>query len=166
MKLSGVNIGFGITGSFCTFEKVKEKMIALLDEGANIIPIFSINAQTIDTRFGTAKMHMEDVERITGNQIVKTIDKAEPLGPKSLIDIMIIAPCTGNTLAKLCNGITDTPVLMAAKGHMRNEKPIVISVATNDALGLNLKNIGTLIATKNMYFVHSVRMITKRNQGL
>ncbi len=153
MKLSGKNIGLGITGSFCTFEKIKTELTSLIAEGANVIPILSYNAATIDTRFGYAKDFMQYIESITGNSIVNSIDLAEPLGPKNFMDIMIIAPCTGNTLAKLCNGITDTPVLMAAKGHMRNEKPIVISVSTNDALGLNLKNIGTLISTKNMYFV-------------
>ena len=153
MQLSGVNIGFAITGSFCTFDKVKEEIVNLVKEGANVIPIFSFNAMSIDTRFGKALEFMREVAKITSNEPVISIETAEPLGPKGLIDILIIAPCTGNTIAKLSNGITDTPVLMAAKAHMRNNKPLVISISTNDALGLNLKNIGTMLSTKGVYFV-------------
>lgn len=153
MQLSGVNIGFAITGSFCTFDKVKEEIVNLVKEGANVIPIFSFNAMSIDTRFGKALEFMSEVAKITSNEPVISIETAEPLGPKGLIDILIIAPCTGNTIAKLSNGITDTPVLMAAKAHMRNNKPLVISISTNDALGLNLKNIGTMLSTKGVYFV-------------
>ncbi|MFA9378409.1 MAG: dipicolinate synthase subunit B [Lachnotalea sp.] len=153
MQLSGVNIGFAITGSFCTFDKVKKEIVNLVNEGANVIPIFSYNAMTIDTRFGKAFEFVSEVAKITSNEPIVSIETAEPLGPKGLIDILIIAPCTGNTVAKLSNGITDTPVLMAAKAHMRNNKPLVISIATNDALGLNLKNIGTMISTKGVYFV-------------
>lgn len=153
MQLSGVNIGFAITGSFCTFDKVKEEIIHLVKEGANVIPIFSYNAMSIDSRFGKASDFVSEVTRITSHEPVTSIETAEPLGPKGMIDILIIAPCTGNTVAKLSNGITDTPVLMAAKAHMRNNKPLVISISTNDALGLNLKNIGTLLSTKGVYFV-------------
>lgn len=153
MQLSKINIGFAITGSFCTFDKIKKELLNLVDLGANVIPIFSYNAATIDSRFGVAKEFVEEVEKITGNIAILTIEKAEPLGPKGLIDILIIAPCTGNTIAKLSNSITDTPVLMAAKAHLRNNKPLVISISTNDALGLNLKNIGTLLSSKGVYFV-------------
>ncbi len=153
MSLEGINIGFAVTGSFCTFDKVKKELKNLQKEKANIIPIFSYHAQNINTRFGNAEEFMKDIEGITGNKIIKTIEEAEPLGPKGLMDILIIAPCTGNTLAKLTNGITDTPVLMAAKGHIRNKRPLVISLATNDALGLNFKNIGLLMSTKGIYFV-------------
>lgn len=153
MQLSGVNIGFAITGSFCTFDKVKEEIVNLVNEKANVIPIFSFNAMTIDSRFGKASEFVSEVTEITSNKPIISIETAEPLGPKGLIDILIIAPCTGNTIAKLSNGITDTPVLMAAKAHMRNNKPLVISISTNDALGLNLKNIGTMLSTKGVYLV-------------
>jgi dipicolinate synthase subunit B len=153
MQLSGVNIGFAITGSFCTFENVKKEVINLVNEGANVIPIFSYNAMSIDTRFGRAFDFVSEIQKITSNEPVTSIEAAEPLGPKGMIDIMIIAPCTGNTIAKLSNAITDTPVLMAAKAHMRNNKPLVISISTNDALGLNLKNIGTMLTAKGVYFV-------------
>ncbi len=153
MKLSGKNIGVALTGSFCTFEKVIQQIQNLVNEQANVLPIFSFNAQTIDSRFGKAADFIEQITTITGNKPVLTISEAEPLGPKGMIDILIIAPCTGNTLAKLCNGITDTPVLMAAKGHLRNQKPLAISLATNDALGINFKNVGSMLNCKNVYFV-------------
>ncbi|MDO5573822.1 MAG: dipicolinate synthase subunit B [bacterium] len=153
MQLDGVNIGVAITGSFCTFDKIKIEIINLVEKGANVLPIFSFNAATINTRFGNASEFVKEIEKITQNTAVRTIEDAEPLGPKGLVDIMIVAPCSGNTLAKLSNGITDTPVLMAAKAHIRNNKPLVIAVSTNDALGLNLQNIGTLLNTKGIYFV-------------
>ncbi|ABX41626.1 dipicolinate synthase subunit B [Lachnoclostridium phytofermentans] len=153
MKLSGKNVGVALTGSFCTFAKTIQEIQNIVNEQANVIPIFSFNAQTIDSRFGKAADFMEQITKITGNKPVLTIAGAEPLGPKGMIDIMIIAPCTGNTLAKFCNGITDTPVLMAAKGHLRNQKPLVISLATNDALGINFKNVGYMLNCKNVYFV-------------
>lgn len=153
MNLSGLNIGVALTGSFCTFANVIKQIENLVNEQANVIPIFSFNAQTINTRFGKAADFIERIETITGNKSIRTIEDAEPLGPHNKMDILVIAPCTGNTLAKLANGITDTPVIMAAKGHLRNLKPLVISLATNDALGLNFKNIGTLLSTKNVYFV-------------
>lgn len=153
MNLSGLNIGVALTGSFCTFANVIKQIENLVNEHANVIPIFSFNAQTINTRFGNAADFIERIETITGNKSIRTIEDAEPLGPHNKMDILVIAPCTGNTLAKLANGITDTPVIMAAKGHLRNLKPLVISLATNDALGLNFKNIGTLLSTKNVYFV-------------
>ena len=118
-----------------------------------MLPIFSFNAASVNTRFGNAAEFVAEIEEITHHTAIKTIEDAEPIGPKNLVDIMIIAPCSGNTLAKLSNGITDTPVLMAAKAHIRNNKPLVIAVSTNDALGLNLKNIGTLLNTKGIYFV-------------
>ncbi|MBE5964348.1 MAG: dipicolinate synthase subunit B [Lachnospira sp.] len=153
MKLEGKNVGFAITGSFCTFAQIKEEIKKLVEEKANVIPIFSYNAQSTDTRFCNAKEYVKEIEEITGNKAILTIADAEPIGPKNLTDIMIIAPCTGNTLAKLYHGITDTPVLMAAKSHSRNKKPLVISVSTNDALGMNFKNIGGLMAVKEIYFV-------------
>ena len=127
MKLAHINIGYAFTGSFCTFRESINQLKLLKEEGANIIPIFSVNAATINTRFGKADDFKREVEEICGRPIVLSIAEAEPLGPKGMIDILVIAPCTGNTMAKLCNGITDTAVLMAAKAHLRNNKPLVIS---------------------------------------
>lgn len=153
MDLSSYTIGYGITGSFCTFEKTKIAVGELVKLGAAVVPIFSYNVQRMDTRFGGAKEFMEAVEEITGKRGIKTIQEAEPIGPKANLDVMVIAPCTGNTMAKLWNGITDSPVLMASKAHLRNQKPLVISISTNDAMGMNFKNIGNLMNTKNIYFV-------------
>lgn len=153
MDLSSYTIGYGITGSFCTFEKTKIAVGELVKLGAAVVPIFSYNVQRMDTRFGGAKEFMEAVEEITGNHGIKTIQEAEPIGPKANLNVMVIAPCTGNTMAKLWNGITDSPVLMASKAHLRNQKPLVISISTNDAMGMNFKNIGNLMNTKNIYFV-------------
>lgn len=153
MKLSGCNIGFAITGSFCTFDKIVSQIKILKDENANVIPIFSYNAYNLDTRFAKANEFVKQITEITGNDPINTIQKAEPIGPGKLFDIMVIAPCTGNTAAKLCSGITDTPVLMSAKAHMRNNRPVVISISTNDALGINFQNIGKLMVMKNIYFV-------------
>ena len=153
MSLHNKNIGIALTGSFCTFDKAFEEIEHLLSENATVYPILSFNSQKIDSRFGKAEDFYQRLKQMTGKEPITTIEDAEPIGPKNMFDIMAIIPCTGNTLAKLANGITDTPVLMAAKAHIRNNKPLVISVATNDALGLNLKNIGTLLNTKNIYFV-------------
>ena len=153
MDFSKYNIGFGITGSFCTFAKARKEVEHLCDMGAKVIPVFSFQAQKCDTRFGSAKEYVEGICEITGNEGIRTIPAAEPIGPNNFLDIMVIAPCTGNTAAKLCNGIIDTPVLMAAKAHMRNGKPLVIAISTNDALGANFKNIGMLMNMKQIYFV-------------
>lgn len=153
MDFSNYNIGYGITGSFCTFSKARKAVALLTEMGANVIPIFSYQTQKCDTRFGSAKEFVDGICDITGNEGIKTINQAEPIGPNNFLDIMVIAPCTGNTAAKLCNGITDTPVLMAAKAHMRNGKPLVIAISTNDALGMNFKTIGMLMNMKNIYFV-------------
>lgn len=153
MDFSNYNIGYGITGSFCTFAKARKAAQYLKELGANVVPIFSFNAQKCDTRFGSAKEFVDGICAITENEGILTIPQAEPIGPNNLLDIMVIAPCTGNTAAKLWNGIVDTPVLMAAKAHMRNGKPLVIAISTNDALGTNFKNIGSLMNMKNVYFV-------------
>lgn len=153
MDLSNINIGFGITGSFCTFAKARREITRLVEAGANVVPIFSYHAQSLDTRFGSAKEFVEGICTITGNEGILTIPQAEPIGPNRLLDLMIIAPCTGNTAAKLSFGMTDTPVLMAAKAHMRNGRPLVLAIATNDALGASFQNIGRLMNTKNIYFV-------------
>lgn len=152
-NLKGKKIGIAFTGSFCTYEKIFPQLQKLADAGADITTIFSNASQTINSRFGTAESFLERAEQITGKPPIRTIEDAEPIGPKSLLDILVIFPCTGNTAAKLANGITDTPVLMAAKAHLRNEKPLVISLSTNDALGMNMKNIGLLLNTKHIYFV-------------
>lgn len=146
-------IGFAITGSFCTYEKIKGVVRGLVEDNNRVIPIFSQAAQTINCRFGNARDFIIDIQEITGERGIFSIQEAEPIGPKAHLDVLVIAPCTGNTMAKLCAGITDSPVLMAAKAHMRNEKPVLISVSTNDALGANLKNIGELMNMKNIYFV-------------
>jgi dipicolinate synthase subunit B len=153
MSLNNKNIGIALTGSFCTFESTFKEVEHLIDENANIYPIFSFNSQSINSRYGNASDFVSKMKYMSGNDPIMTIEGAETIGPKAFLDILAIIPCTGNTLAKLANGITDTPVLMAAKAHLRNGKPLVISLATNDALGMNLKNIGTLLNTKNIYFV-------------
>ena len=153
MELMGKNVGIAFTGSFCTFDKVELEVQNMVEAGANVFPIFSKNVQSMDSRFGNTQEFIRRISLITGNEPILTIEEAEPIGPSAFLDILIIAPCTGNTLAKLANGITDTAVLMAAKAHMRNGKPLVISISTNDALGINFKNIGTLINLKNIYFV-------------
>ncbi len=153
MSIQGKNIGIAICGSFCTFDKIFIELQNIVDAGANVFVIMSVASQTIDTRFGKAKDIKNKIETIIGKKIMYKIEEAEVLGPKNMLDLLAIAPCTGNTLAKLANGITDGPVLMAAKGHLRNNKPLVIAVSTNDALGLNMKNIGTLMSAKNIYFV-------------
>jgi dipicolinate synthase subunit B len=153
MDFSNCNIGYGITGSFCTFSKAKKAVKTLVDMGANVIPIFSYQAQSCDTRFGSAKEFVDEICEITGNEGIRTMQQAEPIGPNNFLDIMVIAPCTGNSAAKMMNGITDTPVLMAAKAHMRNGKPLVIAISTNDALGINFKTIGALMNMKHIYFV-------------
>lgn len=150
---SNLNIGMAVTGSYCTYDKIFEEMKNLAEKGANIYTIFSDHASATDSRFGKAGDFMALAKEVTGKEPIITIPDAEPMGPKGLLDILVIAPCTGNTLSKLANGISDTSVLMAAKGHLRNNKPLVISLSTNDALGMNLKNIGILLNTKNIYFV-------------
>ena len=147
------SIGIGFTGSFCTYEKIFTALEELKTTGASLLPVFSTNASSLDSRFGTSASFLERARALTGKEPITTIPGAEPIGPKGLMDILVIAPCTGNTLSKLANGISDTPVLMAAKSHLRNNRPLVLSLSTNDALGMNLKNIGILLNTKNIYFV-------------
>ncbi len=153
MNLLNKKIGVAFTGSFCTYKAVFQELEKLIAEGAQVQTIFSNASQTIDSRFGNAEDFMTKAEQLTGCTPIRTIAEAEPIGPSSLLDLLIILPCTGNTIAKLANGITDTPVLMAAKAHLRNEKPLLLSVSTNDALGINMKNIGLLLNSKNIYFV-------------
>lgn len=148
-----MNIGYCLTGSFCTFSKSMEVLEALVKSGHNVTPIMSENAYSIDTRFGDAVDIQNKLIQITGNSIIHTIEQAEPVGPKKMFDVLAIVPCTGNTLAKLAGGVTDTSVTMATKSHLRNSRPVVIGVSTNDALGAAAKNIGALLNYKNYYFV-------------
>lgn len=151
--LEGLRIGYCLTGSFCTFEKSFAALSQLVQTKAEVTPIMSFAAAELNTRFGKAQDHIARLEEITGKRVIKTIEDAEPIGPKKLLDIIIVAPCTANTLAKLALGITDTPVTMAVKSHLRNSRPVLIAVSTNDALGAAAKNIGALQNYKNYYFV-------------
>ena len=153
MELTGKKIGVAMSGSFCTYENAFQELQKLVEAGAKVQTIFSEAAQTIDSRFGKAEEFVRRAEILTGRTPMLTIAEAEPTGPKSLLDLLIVLPCTGNTIAKLANGITDTPVLMAAKAHLRSEKPLLLSISTNDALGMNMKNIGLLLNAKHVYFV-------------
>jgi len=146
-------VGFAMCGSFCTFEKAIEQMKNLKEMNYEIFPIMSETAYFTDTRFGTSKSFIERIEDICGKKIIHTITQAEPIGPKGMLDILLVAPCTGNTLGKLANGITDTSVTMAVKAHLRNDKSVVITVSTNDGLSASAKNIGKLMNYKNIFFV-------------
>ena len=152
-SLDNKNIGIGITGSYCTYKKVFNELKRLSEVNTNLYTIFSDNASKTDSRFGNHKEFLNLAKELSNQEPITTITDAEPIGPKSMFDVLVIAPCTGNTLSKLANGISDTPVLMACKAHLRNNKPLVICLSTNDALGMNLKNIGILLNTKNIYFV-------------
>lgn len=153
MTLSGKKIGVAMTGSYCTYDQVFPQIERLVQEKAEVYTIFSDRSQVTDTRFGKADDFLKKAEAITGRVPITTIVEAEKIGPNNLLDVVIVAPCTGNSLAKLANAITDSPVLMAAKCQLRNNKPVVLAMATNDALGNNLKNIGLLLNSKNLYFV-------------
>ncbi len=146
-------VGFALSGSFCTFAKVVPEIEKLKENGYDIVPIMSQTAYSTDTRFGKASEFVSSIEDICQRKIIHTIYDAEPIGPKKLLDALIIAPCTGNTIAKLACGICDTSVTMAAKAHLRNGRPLIIAVSTNDGLAINMKNIGTLSATKNIFLV-------------
>ena len=151
--LRGVRVGCAMTGSFCTFARAFQVWRALRDAGAELTPIMSFNAASVDTRFYPAAEAVAEFEAITGRRPLTTLDAVEPIGPKKLLDALAIVPCTGNTLAKLAGGIADTPVTLAAKSHLRNGRPLVIAVSSNDALAQNAKNIGQLLAMRNLYFV-------------
>ena len=148
-----LTLGFAMCGSFCTFDAVLTQLEAMRAEFPKIIPIMSTVSYETDTRFGTAEDFRARLESACGQPIIHTSAQAEPIGPKKLLDVLVIAPCTGNTLAKLANGIADTPVTLAAKAHLRNERPIVIAVSTNDALAGNAENIGKLLARGHYFFV-------------
>ncbi len=151
--LKGKRIGFAICGSFCTFSKAFTQLERLIAEGAEVTAIMSFNAASLDTRFGKAADHIAYLEKVTGKSVIKTIEDAEPIGPRKMFDALLIAPCTGNTMAKLAAGIIDTPVTMAAKSHIRNASPLIIAPSTNDGLAAAAKNIGALLNYKSVYFV-------------
>lgn len=153
MSLKKIRVGLAITGSFCNFSRIKEVIENIKSEGAEVIPIISNSTKNFDTRFYKKEEVINILETTSKNKVIDTIQKAEPIGPKNLVDVILICPCTGNTLAKLANGITDTPVLMAVKSHIRNNKPVVIGISTNDGLGASFQNIAKLLNEKNYYFV-------------
>ncbi|MGI6452038.1 MAG: dipicolinate synthase subunit B [Syntrophomonadaceae bacterium] len=152
-RLRGVSVGVVMTGSHCTIQDVIPQMKALAAEGAAIVPVFSYTVDTIDTRYYRVEDLREEIRKITPHPIINSIPGAEPIGPQQMLDVVVVLPATGNTIAKLANGIIDTPALMAIKAHLRNQRPVVIAVSTNDALGINARNIGFLLNTKNIYFV-------------
>jgi len=153
MDLKGKRVGLVMCASYCTLGSLLGEVKHIIDEGAEIIPIMSEHARIFDTRFGKADDFAEKIEQLTGRKIIYTMQEAEKIGPQDMTDVVLIAPCTGNTLAKLCHGITDTAALMAVKSHLRNNKPVCVAISTNDALGVNLENIGRLINMKNIFFV-------------
>ena len=146
-------VGFALCGSFCTHAAVLKELEHICREYGTVLPIVSQACQTTDTRFGRAEDFLARVEELTGHKPIDSIQAAEPIGPKQLLDVLVIAPCTGNTLAKLAAGVTDTPVTMAAKAHLRNDRPLVAAIATNDGLSAAARNLGELLARKNYYFV-------------
>lgn len=153
MKIKDKRIGFVLTGSFCTFKHTIPQIKKIVEEGGIVIPIMSRNAYNMDTKFGTAQEFIKEIEEITNKEIINTIQGAEPIGPKGLTDILIIAPATGNTIGKLANGITDDVGTMATKSHLRNNNPVVIAISTNDGLAGSAENIGKLLNRNNYFFV-------------
>lgn len=151
--MNDITVGFAMCGSFCTFSKVIPQIENLIKEGARVQPIMSEISAATDTRFGKASEFVERIQDICRQKIITTVYEAEPIGPKALLDILVIEPCTGNTIGKLANGISDTCVTLAAKAHLRNDRPVVVGVSTNDALGSSAKNIGKLMNYKNYYFI-------------
>lgn len=151
--MNNPNVGFAICGSFCTIEKAVEEIKTLKNKGYNVIPIMSDIVYNTDNRFNSAEELRQRVEDYSENKIIHTVVGAEPIGPKKLLDVLVVAPCTGNTLAKMAAGVTDTSVTMAVKAHLRNSRPIVLAIATNDALSVSAANIGKLMNNKNIFFV-------------
>ncbi len=148
-----LTFGFCLTGSFCTFEKAIKQIEYLTSKNINVLPVMSYNSYNTDTRFGKAEDFVRQIESITGNKVICSLTEAEPIGPKNLTDLMIVLPCTGNTLSKLKNGIYDTPVTLAVKSHLRNQKPVLIGVSSNDSLSSSAKNIGELMNYRHYYFI-------------
>ncbi len=153
MRLKDKTVGFAVTGSHCTLQEALSQVEKFLTEGAKVVPIISDAVDQDDTRFGTAESWKKFLKNKCQMDPISSIPTAEPIGPQKLLDVMVVAPCTGNTLAKLANGITDSPVLMAVKAHLRNQRPVVLAISTNDGLGMNAKNIGLLLNMKNIFMV-------------
>lgn len=153
MNWHGKTVGYAVTGSHCTLAEIMPQVTRFIDAGANVVPIISNTVMTTDTRFGKSEDWQKQLKDITGNDIISSIVDAEPLGPTKRLDVLAIAPCTGTTTSKLANAVTDSPVLMAAKATLRNGRPVVIAVSTNDGLGFNMANIAKLIVAKHIYFV-------------
>jgi len=153
MSLRGKRIGFGLTGSHCTYDLVYPELQRLMDEEAEVIPIVSYTVRNVDTKFGKAEEHIETIEEIAKRRVISTMQEAEPLGPKAPLDCMVLAPMTGNSLSKLANAMTDSPPLMATKATLRNRNPVVLGISTNDALGLNGMNLMRLMSSKNIFFI-------------
>ena len=153
MQFNNVNVGFALTGSHCTYTEIWPQVEALIALGANVYPIASHSVAYTDTRFGMGEEIIGKFQQLTGKKPIIDIVDAEPIGPQKLFDVLLITPCTGNTLAKLANAVTDTAVLMAAKAHLRNEKPVVLGISTNDGLSMNARNIGTLLNVRHVYFI-------------
>ena len=151
--LNGVRVGCAMTGSFCTFARVFEALRELRRCGADLVPILSFNAGTLDTRFQTAREVRDTLTEIAGRGPLRRLEEVEPIGPRKLIDVLAVAPCTGNTLAKLAAGIADTPATLAVKSHLRNGRPVVVAVSSNDALAQNARSLGQLLSMRNVYFV-------------
>ena len=153
MNLEEKRIGFVMTGSFCTFRKTIDELKKIVKLGAKVVPIMSENSYTMDTKFGKARDFINEIEDITGTKILHTIQEVEPLGPNDMLDILVVAPATGNTMAKLANDIIDNSATMAVKSHLRKEKPVVIAISTNNGLSGAGENIGKLLNRKHYYFV-------------
>lgn len=153
MRLKGVRVGFALTGSHCCLDQVMPQLRKLVSEGADVFPIISQTIDTTNTRYGTSGKWKNQLKDITGREPMTTMVETEPIGPQRLLDVLVVAPCTGNTLAKLANGITDTSVLFSVKAHLRNQRPVVLAVSTNDGLSMNAKNIGLLLNVKNLFMV-------------
>lgn len=151
--MENITVGFALTGSFCTFAKVVPQIQAVVDAGYNVLPIMSEMSYLTDTRFGKAEDFIKTIETITKHTVIHTIRDSEPIGPKNLVDAMIVAPCTGNTIAKIANGMTDSCVAMAAKASLRNGNPLIVAISTNDGFGASGKNIGMLANTRRVYLV-------------
>ena len=153
MDIKGNKIGFAVTGSFCTLNRALNAAQSLKKAGAELYPIFSDSVWQMNTKFGLAAEWEQRFSSLCGREVIKTIVEAEPIGPGNFLDIMAVVPCSGNTLSKMAHGITDGPVLMAVKAHLRNQKPVVLAVSTNDGLGRSMQNIATLMGSKNIYMV-------------
>ncbi|MDI3256343.1 MAG: dipicolinate synthase subunit B [Kyrpidia sp.] len=153
LELKGKTVGFAITGSHCTYDAVFPELVRLLGKGCRVVPIVSQTVSSTDTRFWEAASWLAKIEEVTGAKVIDRIVDAEPLGPAKALDVLVIAPCTGSTLSRLANALTDSPVLMAAKATMRNDRPVVLGISTNDGLGLNMTNLAKLMAAKNIFFV-------------